>query len=406
MEENKADFPRRTGPLSSVLKILSFVRPLNIITNDTDSLSISLNRRRYLLLLRCHSRPTHFWKAMGQWMHGWRVTIAGNCSPFLNWDEEEPESAEEWALIFWSLVATVKSQHVLDDSLVSKAIKLLDCIAPWKEESADAFLNSLVRTPDGSPSNFVTSISVLVSSYNQAVKIASMRMLRNLLDNCSPQNTLSLIEADLIPQLINTLNPLPLSFEESVDIHACLISIITSTTWLATQMGLDELENEHPLERQTIHQTVLDQILIPSEVYLLHLCVNRNSIVDGDQSSEFMLLLGRLLHISPYYQPTLDFILNLPVFLTIPSCLTFFETDAAIAYFFMNMLDCCEKWNDTSGAGRPMGKTVDRMLRMEGFDDVIEQRLRNDKIRMFRSRIVAKSIEWSNLQGINLSAHE
>ncbi|KAK2963946.1 hypothetical protein BLNAU_1023 [Blattamonas nauphoetae] len=42
------------------------------------------------------------------------------------------------------------------------------------------------------------------------------------------------------------------------------------------------------------------------------------------------------------------------------------------------------------------------MLRTEGIEDVIDQKLRNDKTKYFGGRIVDNSIGWNNLQGMNV----
>ncbi|KAK2948854.1 hypothetical protein BLNAU_16197 [Blattamonas nauphoetae] len=90
------------------------------------------------------------------------------------------------------------------------------------------------------------------------------------------------------------------------------------------------------------------------------------------------------------------------VALTIPSCLTFFENNRTLWYFLFNMNDLQRGWNKTWGEARQMWKTVHRMLRMEGIEDVIEERLRNDKSQSISQFIVAYSIHWSNLLGMNL----
>ncbi|KAK2950675.1 hypothetical protein BLNAU_14346 [Blattamonas nauphoetae] len=119
--------------------------------------------------------------------------------------------------------------------------------------------------------------------------------------------------ADLIPQLINTLNPLSLSFVTAENIHMCLIYCITCFLWLATPPGLEDLGIEDHDGQLAVHETVLKQVLIPSEEYIWHLCLNRLSIVDGLLSMRFMSLLAQLLRISSYYQPTMDFVLRIPL---------------------------------------------------------------------------------------------
>ncbi|KAK2944956.1 hypothetical protein BLNAU_20132 [Blattamonas nauphoetae] len=251
-------------------------------------------------------------------------------SRFLDWDEEEPESEQEKAVIFQSLVATVKIQPVLDDSLEEKAVQFLESVDPQDIESADAFLRSLGHTTDESSKDFVQSIVVLVSSPSQAITTTAMKILESLSISCSARVFYPLVKADLLPQLITSLNPLSLSFAEAVGIHTCLMSIISSTVWLTTPTGLEHLGIEDESGQQTVHKTVLKQVLIPSEKYICHLCANRFSIVDGDLPNEFMTILAQLLRISPSYQPTAEIVLHMPVFLTIPSCLTFFEKDFPI----------------------------------------------------------------------------
>ncbi|KAK2941469.1 hypothetical protein BLNAU_23616 [Blattamonas nauphoetae] len=324
-----------------------------------------------------------------------------DCSAFLNWRSGRPESVRDKALVIQSLVATVKFQPALDDSLEAKAVIFLKSVTPENQESADAFLSRFGRTVDESSTNFVQSIVVLLSPPSQAIVPAAMKMLGTLMDNCSAKVLLALVKADLIPQLIITLHPLSLSFAEAVDIHINLMKTICNSLWLATPFGLKQLEIEDDDKQQAVHETVLKQVLVPSEKYIWHSCMNRFSIVDGEQSKSFLILLARLLRISPYYQRAMDFVLNMPVIFTIPSVLTFFENETSILYFLYFMVDVQRKWNDQSGKVRPMRKKAHRMLRMEGIEDVIEAKLGNDQFTIGGDP-VADSIKWNNLLAMNL----
>ncbi|KAK2955137.1 hypothetical protein BLNAU_9866 [Blattamonas nauphoetae] len=135
-----------------------------------------------------------------------------------------------------------------------------------------------------------------------------MEILEHLILDCSSNIHLNLVKADLIPHLITHLNPLSLSFTDSQEIHSHLTSIISSSIWLATQYGLRNLQIKDWNEQQTIHDTVFHQVLIPSEPYLRHLCVNFRAMAERGQSSHFMQILGlsyphehcsRLPHIHP-----------------------------------------------------------------------------------------------------------
>ncbi|KAK2953066.1 hypothetical protein BLNAU_12055 [Blattamonas nauphoetae] len=241
-----------------------------------------------------------------------RLPFTMDWSPFLNWSEEEPESEDEKTVVFRSLVATLKLQPALDDSLESKAINFLESVVPDDEESADAFLHKLASNCNESLTDFVQSILVLISSPSQVITTAAMKMLDNLLSNCSPKVLLALVKADLIFQLFTVLNPLSLSFAEAVDILTYLIRSITNSVWLSTPFALRQLGIKDRDKQQAVHETVLQQVVAPLEKYIWHFCINRNSIIDGDQSYDFMLLHSTLLEISPYYEPTMDIVLRMP----------------------------------------------------------------------------------------------
>ncbi|KAK2954629.1 hypothetical protein BLNAU_10480 [Blattamonas nauphoetae] len=235
-----------------------------------------------------------------------------DCSSFLNWQFSLKESESEKVVVFRSLVATVKIQPSLDVSLEAKAVEFLKSVNPYDDTSADAFITGLASISEEYLTDFVQSMMVLFSSPSQVITTATMKMLRTLIDWCSPKIRLALFKADLIPQLINTLNILSLSFTEAIDIHTCLMKTITRSLSLTTPDGLRYLRITDRNEQQSVHETVLQQVLTSSEKYICHLCLNRFSIIDGDQSWDFVDLLARLLRICPYYQSTMDFVLNMP----------------------------------------------------------------------------------------------
>ncbi|KAK2964002.1 hypothetical protein BLNAU_1083 [Blattamonas nauphoetae] len=234
-----------------------------------------------------------------------------------------------------------------------------------------------------------------------------MGLLRCLLIyHCYAQIQLALVKADLLPQIITILNPQSLSFTEAVDIHFNLLEIIALSLNLATPYPLSQLRIDDRDDQQAVHETIFQQVLVPSEKYMWHLCVHRFSIIDGMQSSEFMTILAVLIQISPYYHPTMDLVLHLPIYLTLPSCLTFFETCHSIYPVLSSMGNAQWEWNKKGGEVRQIGKKIHRMLRMEGIEDVIEDKLQND-INAYCGRIViAFSIQWNNLLGITIPQEE
>ncbi|KAK2956459.1 hypothetical protein BLNAU_8513 [Blattamonas nauphoetae] len=314
------------------------------------------------------------------------MTMHPDVSLFLNWNERPIGSKYAQALVFRSLIAHMNFQPVLDDSLAAKSVKLLDSVIPENEQSTNIFLRSLSSSSDDYFTEFINSMILLVSSTSQSITVAAIKILDILVTHSSPQVRFSLVKADLVPQLITTLNFQSVLFTEAADIHVHLLKILHSFIWISTP---DTLKNTHDNEQKAVHETVLTQVLVPSEKYIWHLCVNRYSIIHGGLASDFMIFLDALLQVSPYYQPTMDFVLDMPVVLTIPSCLAFIEADRTIWTFLHELVEPQREWNRRGGNERPMWNEVLRMLRTEGIEDVIEQKLKTDKQRYAFYNIVA-----------------
>ncbi|KAK2956608.1 hypothetical protein BLNAU_8448 [Blattamonas nauphoetae] len=325
-----------------------------------------------------------------------------DCSPFLNWTKGKNESESKKLVVVRSLVSTLKLQPALDDNLKAKAVNILQSVNPMYSESADAFLSGFGQTTKESSRNFVQSIVVVVSSVNLVIITAAMELLRRLIFCCSPKVRLALVKTDLIPQIIITLNPQSLFFTEAVDIHICLIQIIFHSLELATPYYFSRLGIVDGNEQQGVHETVLKHVVAPSEKYVCHLCVNRFSIIDGRLSETFLELLAHLLDRCPYYQRTSEFVLRLPVVLTISSSLPSINKDHSTWTFLIFMVTIQREWNSKDRELRRNWQTVHRMLRMKGFEDVIDEKLRNDRKEMRGRYVVVKSFEWSNMQGMNI----
>ncbi|KAK2957608.1 hypothetical protein BLNAU_7507 [Blattamonas nauphoetae] len=246
-----------------------------------------------------------------------------DCDAFLNWSEQKLGSEHERAVVFQSLIATLKLQPELDDSLETKAVKLLRSVHPRTQSLTGAFLNSLQSSSGNSSPDFVQSIVVFVSAASHVIKTAAMEMLQRLLATISPEVLLALVQADLITQLIINLNPQSLSFAKAVDIHLHLMNIARSSLKLATPDGLEQLKITDQNEHQVVHDTILKQVMKHSEQYIGHLCVNRFSIVDGEISFYIRDLIVHLLRICPCSQPTMDFIIDMPVSRSMVTTLSF-----------------------------------------------------------------------------------
>ncbi|KAK2950459.1 hypothetical protein BLNAU_14577 [Blattamonas nauphoetae] len=150
-------------------------------------------------------------------------------SAFLNWTEEKSETEDEPAVVFQSLISTLQLQPAVDVSLEAKAVRFIKSVSQTTRSSAKAFLDSFGRITDESMTDFVQSMVVLLSTPSQIITTATMKMLDYLIVWGSSQSHLSLVKADLIPQIVINLNPLSLSFVNAVDIHTCLMKTIATS---------------------------------------------------------------------------------------------------------------------------------------------------------------------------------
>ncbi|KAK2955272.1 hypothetical protein BLNAU_9824 [Blattamonas nauphoetae] len=83
--------------------------------------------------------------------------------------------------------------------------------------------------------------------------------------NCSAKVRYSLVKADLIPQLIFSLNPQCLPIAQAVDIHTSLLLSLVNSVCLATPDSLARIGIEDGNEHQAVHKTILKHVVVPSE---------------------------------------------------------------------------------------------------------------------------------------------
>ncbi|KAK2955292.1 hypothetical protein BLNAU_9683 [Blattamonas nauphoetae] len=229
-----------------------------------------------------------------------------------------------------------------------------------------------------------------------------MNLLENLIWRCSVKVRLSLIKADIIPQIITALNPQSLDLEESGYIHTSLVRLLTHSVIFATPYCVSQLKITDHDEQHAVSEMVLTQIISPSKQYICHLCTNRNSIVDIDLSNDFVQLLARLLQICPYYHRTMEFVLHMPLTLTIPSSFMSCPNPHSIMFSLEIMYYSQLKWNDHGGEVRQMGKILLPCQRKEGIDDVMEQWLQDDRNGNYGDSLISISLKLIILHGMNV----
>ncbi|KAK2943317.1 hypothetical protein BLNAU_21742 [Blattamonas nauphoetae] len=135
----------------------------------------------------------------------------------------------------------------------------------------------------------------------------------------SPQTSERTLDVESVVVLLSAANKvLPsLTSPETCVLHISLLHILNNSFSLATRDGLAQLASEDDDELQAVHETILSQVVIPSEKWICDLCVNRLSMIVGVQSRHFEDVHADLLEMCACHHPTMDVVLHVPVSLPI-----------------------------------------------------------------------------------------
>ncbi|KAK2950690.1 hypothetical protein BLNAU_14361 [Blattamonas nauphoetae] len=328
-------------------------------------------------------------------------------SAFLDWDGQQIDSVSDRSTIYCSLVQMVKNEPALDPSLEDKAVSFLEQIKLDSANDVDSFISGIVPSslPESSR-DFIESIVELISGHSKPVLNAAMTFVRDLAFRSSNNTILKLVKDGLIPQIISSLDLFSLPFTCAEEVHSSLLGILYNSIQKSTNHSLETLQLHDANEQQELRETVHNQVLLPSEAYLRHICANHYSIKHHTQLYYYMILLPQLLDVSPYYEPTLVFVLNLPVCLTLTSTMTVVDFDEAIwCSLFVHTITQHARMN-ASGEALERHHILLRSLKMEGIEDIIEQRLKNDIGGDNGQEIATTDIKWNNMLGMNVKKLE
>ncbi|KAK2961610.1 hypothetical protein BLNAU_3408 [Blattamonas nauphoetae] len=284
-------------------------------------------------------------------------------SVFLNWDGHPVESSSERSAIYKSFIQVVKNKHSFTPSLEDKASSFLEQISPKTTNEVDSIINDIV------PSSQQESSSAFVES-----------------------------------KLVSSLDLFSPSFTEAEKLHNNLIGVTYDSLMALTERVRDTLQLHNDNEQQELGETVYCQVLLPLEAYIRYICSNRYSLVDGELPASSMLLLAKSLAICPYHEPTMRFVFRLPILPTIPSAMTFYERDIMNLSYRLTMLLAQLKYTTIGGETLNLWNIILRSQRMEGVEDLDEQRLNLDFGGAYGHKVAERAIEWNNLLGMNVKS--
>ncbi|KAK2957784.1 hypothetical protein BLNAU_7218 [Blattamonas nauphoetae] len=280
------------------------------------------------------------------------------------------------SILYSSLVARVDQESRFDEAVQDQAVELLKMLEPKPNERklADSIIKDLVPSSTGSPSGFVECIVTLLSSPHSAIVTATFSLLHQTIFFSSAGILITLLEADLIPKILASIQPhtLPITGKNTV-LHQLNKNFSLSLRLVRPDFQRTIISG-FSVKISRFRPIALQKVVIPSSQFVAFL-ISKRFILHGELSGSFMELLAVLLEIGPLYRPTLEFVLASPIVMGFSSCLSSVDH----CYDHWNSLDIIdvslEEWKNYGPEVAQSGKRMTQSLFSEGFEDTLEQML-------------------------------
>ncbi|KAK2958838.1 hypothetical protein BLNAU_6087 [Blattamonas nauphoetae] len=171
---------------------------------------------------------------------------------FLNLDPNSNLSFDDKSTIYRSLVALVKGQYPFDMTLQNKAVQFLESLEPqWgDQDQATKLVTDLAPSSNGSPSCFVESILILLSSSHPTVAAAASSFMFETILFLSAEIRLQLVESDLIASMLATVQPQRLPITGNENIIGNLVGTLVYSVLLASPDSLVDLNITAAVEKK------------------------------------------------------------------------------------------------------------------------------------------------------------
>ncbi|KAK2944977.1 hypothetical protein BLNAU_20095 [Blattamonas nauphoetae] len=322
-------------------------------------------------------------------------------TPFLAWAEQEVDTLTDKPAVFCSLISLVHNSFPFTTALEEKATTFLQQILIGQIPVTSSFIDELFQSSN-SNTPFVNSLVILVNSSNGKIRAGAIEFLQKVMSWSPYALRFDLIQQDMIGKILAAIKPEMLPFQDHEDIHIPLMEILSEAIVFSNPNSLLRSDILETVSAEQIYDAVLTKVLHPAGAYLRYQLVSRSLIEDDDQSMNFALLLSRLLEISVHSSPTYDFILSLPISITIPDCLTFFTDDSSVWSLVEGLVICRSEWSQTSIIIRQKGQHILRTLDSEGLQDSVEQDMKHDVNGFLGSSIVNLCRRFDCLAGANI----
>ncbi|KAK2943437.1 hypothetical protein BLNAU_21620 [Blattamonas nauphoetae] len=269
------------------------------------------------------------------------------------------------------------------------------------DDYGDRRVIDLVPSLAGSPSGFINSIVILLSSSHSTMIAAGLSFLHKTASHSSPQIQYRLVESDLVFKVLAIVQPHTLPISENGKIIDNLIWNIVNFLDLAHPFYVSEIGLTIAVDAFNHREMIFQKVVFPSSELLTFLISNRN-LLNRALLCSFMNLLNRLLEVGPFHRPTLEYLLASPIVMAFSSCLSIVEDGLPLSATLNNIKQSLKEWKKEGAEVVQSGKRMMQALFSEGFEDRLEQMSMRDRDRRFRNCLIRNYRLISELMGTNV----
>ncbi|KAK2947331.1 hypothetical protein BLNAU_17718 [Blattamonas nauphoetae] len=327
-------------------------------------------------------------------------------SMFLNIEQESTSSFEKKSSLFNSLVAVVKDEIPISVELEEHARRFLQNLSPRRSRDTSRLLSDLVPSPDGSPSGLMSAIATLLRSKSSLIIEGTLSFVAAFVTKLSYSSQSSLLDALLIPKMIDSLQPHTLPISSNEQIHSTFVQILSHTFYLTTANAMDQIGIVDAPGKHSHRNMILEKVIHPTSGYLAHLIRNVPNDGDGDLGPNLMSFLGNYLRLGWQHAPTLEYLLSQSIEDQSMALLVSSEINEELWSFLFSFR------SDLRGAdseGNEATRTRQRMkhaLFSVGFEEWIEAEIHHTTDGDYAERIGTTTMGFSDLFGSNIDESE
>ncbi|KAK2943957.1 hypothetical protein BLNAU_21103 [Blattamonas nauphoetae] len=326
-------------------------------------------------------------------------------APFLNWDGFFPRFVWMSAPIFHSLMAILEERHVMDEKQQLKAVQLLDFMRFRSLLERSDLPELLFPHHTSQHQAFLDRLLIILGCPYEIIVRAGSSLLANWFNKSPFEDKFSLAKEGRIKLLMVSMQPHTRSVEGNKYFHDSLMLILARTIKHGTLSGIHDLTESGVQESEaTIRETILNNLIIPSGTYVEHVLHQLAGTHTRSEITFVDYFVVHLFDIAVHHPLTMQYLVSSSVPQAFSAILCENCCDLVVSKCLERFAVFGEKMNDEGGEFLHRTHDLIRMVRSEGLEDGLEQKLRNNADKSL-GRCVAKLSLWlCNRLGSNASS--